>query len=153
MMAIQHHQASLQMSVEPVRRISITYQQPSRQESQVVITEAPITPPLSPKSTANKSEGMVIEEIPVYSTTKESVQLQAEGEAMDITPMESVEVTTLPPREKSIVEPHKRPQRLLEDEKVRLQGSGLNLSDFEVRGTLGRQIQTNQPCNISHPIE
>lgn len=30
-----------------------------------------------------------------------------------------------------------RPQRLLEDEKVHLQRSGIKLSDFEVRGTLG----------------
>lgn len=33
--------------------------------------------------------------------------------------------------------PLHRPQRLLEDEKVHLQRSGIKLSDFEVRGTLG----------------
>jgi len=35
------------------------------------------------------------------------------------------------------VVPLHRPQRLLEDEKVHLQRSGIKLSDFEVRGTLG----------------
>jgi serine/threonine protein kinase len=37
------------------------------------------------------------------------------------------------------VVPLHRPQRLLEDEKVHLQRSGIKLSDFEVRGTLGMQ--------------
>ncbi|KAF9567621.1 kinase-like protein [Agrocybe pediades] len=37
----------------------------------------------------------------------------------------------------SPVNPAPRPHRLLEDEKVHLQRSGINLSDFEVRGTLG----------------
>jgi hypothetical protein len=36
-----------------------------------------------------------------------------------------------------------RPQRLLEDEKVHLQRSGIKLSDFEVRGTLGTQSPSN----------
>lgn len=36
-----------------------------------------------------------------------------------------------------------RPQRLLEDEKVHLQRSGIKLSDFEVRGTLGTSGLSN----------
>lgn len=132
------------MPAEPVRRISITYQQPSCPESQVVVTEAPITPPLSPKSIATKSGAMPVEEMPICSS--KPIQIHSEQEAMDV---ESAPVhqhpNTMPGEQQAQSqdqsnESQNRPQRCLEDQRVRLQGSGLKLSDFEVRGTLGKFI-------------
>lgn len=41
------------------------------------------------------------------------------------------------------------PLRLLEDERVHLQKSGLRLSDFDVRGTLGQCCIGALPCTYS----
>ncbi|TFK25075.1 AGC/PKA protein kinase [Coprinopsis marcescibilis] len=132
-MASQHLMASLPMPTDPVRRISITYQTP-RRESQVMITEAPITPPLSPKSVAAAPDAMLVEELPIYTDKPGAVQIVQSvpvvQEFMDVEPVHARE-------RKDDIEPLNRPQRLLEDEKVHIQRSGLSLSDFDVRGTLG----------------
>jgi protein kinase A len=57
-----------------------------------------------------------------------------------------VDQKPLPPNVGTGVEtdlPH-RPLRLLEDEQVHLQRSGIKLTDFEVRGTLGMSFIIQQ---------
>jgi len=110
---------------------------PVRQEPQVVCADAPLTPPLSPKPGQNidsiipdnqcaqiNPEQNQLHQIPDEETTS-----QVSGsDLMDIDRETVVEDDT----SVSAV-----PQRLLEDEIVHLQRSGIKLADFEVRGTLG----------------
>ena len=66
-----------------------------------------------------------------HNQSKENVQLQ-DAQVIPQDAPDSMVVDT-PPDDVVL----HRPQRLLEDEKVHLQRSGIKLSDFEVRGTLG----------------
>ena len=117
---------SLPSPQDNIRRPSLTY--PIRQPSQMVCldTPTPLTPPMSPIL----KKDLLIEDQPnqTKSDSKENVQHQ---DVQDITQdaPDSMDVD-----DDAVLH---RPQRLLEDEKVHLQRSGIKLSDFEVRGTLG----------------
>jgi hypothetical protein len=95
------------------------------------ITEVPMTPPMSPTQ-SEAEEGIIVPEVSQdpfpgtsnHLSTSEPPQWQ-EAEEME------VEI----PAHKS---PPRGPLRLLEDEKVHVEKSGLlRLTDFEVKGTLG----------------
>lgn len=114
-------------SQDNIRRPSLIL--PTRQPSQMVCLDTPLTPPMSPKL----SQDTLIED--QHNQTEPELtetgqlqglqdNLQEEPQTMDIDIADDQ------------VSLH-RPQRLLEDEKVHLQRSGIKLSDFEVRGTLG----------------
>jgi len=103
---------------EAIRRPSTTSLLSSHPcQSQILVPNAPPTPPLSP----NHAE-------PQF----DQIMVDAELCPGDPHP-ESMEVEDA----RYLATEPKRPLRLLEDEKVHLQRSGLKLSDFEVRGTLG----------------
>ena len=116
---------SLPSPQEDICRPSLAYQ--TRQPSQMVCLDTPLTPPMSP--ILNKGIPIEDQHNQTKSDLKENGQLQ---DIQDIshTP-DFMDVVTV-----DDVVLH-RPQRLLEDEKVHLQRSGIKLSDFEVRGTLG----------------
>ena len=101
-------------------RTAPTLQASSPRETEVIVN-APMTPPMSPRQS---EEGDDIRATPSASEgeyARESVDMQ----------VESTQSAT-PPR---------LPVRLLEDEQVHVERSGiLKLTDFEVKGTLGAQI-------------
>ncbi|KAK0240470.1 putative cyclic AMP-dependent protein kinase catalytic subunit [Armillaria nabsnona] len=100
-----------------------------RRDSQVIVTDAPITPPLSPGRSAltiedtdmdDGDDSIIVDVEPRYSGP--DVEYQPQSPESAVAP--------------SIDNPQ-RPLRLLEDEQVHLQKNGLKLTDFEVRGVLG----------------
>ena len=121
---------SLPSSQEDIRGPSLTY--PTRQPSQMVCLDTPLTPPMSPK--LNKDVFIEDQHDQTESESKEIDQLQNVQDVPQDVPQ---------PMETDDVVPLHRPQRLLEDEKVHLQRSGIKLSDFEVRGTLGMHGLSN----------
>ncbi|KAF9036896.1 putative cyclic AMP-dependent protein kinase catalytic subunit [Hymenopellis radicata] len=91
----------------------------ARRESQPMIPDAPMTPPLSPGHSIHSLD-------------------DADMDFGDDSILR--EYKYAPPASADSPTPHSAPQRplrLLEDEQVHLQRSGLKLTDFEVRGTLG----------------
>ena len=149
MMAAQLHALTV---AEPIRRISITYQPSRKNSQQIVVTDAPITPPLSPKSLPGRQDSMAVDN-PPSCTAAHHGAVDGQPESMDFekTPNAESEEMSQP---ESLDEPAKSPARLLEDEQVRLQPVGLKLSDFEVRGTLGKPfIKLNNRAFplIEHP--
>lgn len=134
-------------SPDDIRRASIAY--PVKPEPHVVCADAPLTPPLSPKP------GNPIESIPVDEgcapMTLETHQIK-ESEGITQISADLMDVDAASPLEETGPE-HPvvpRPQRLLEDEKVHLQRSGIKLSDFEVRGTLG--MSPSSTGSLTHLI-
>ena len=113
-------------SQDDIRRPSLTY--PTRQPSQMVCLDTPLTPPMSPKL---DQDVPIKEQRNQAEESKETGQLQYLDDNIQDT-AEPMDVDTA-----NNEAPLHRPQRLLEDEKVHLQRSGIKLSDFEVRGTLG----------------
>lgn len=93
----------------------------SLRRDSAIVTDAPITPPMSPdqgdKDMDAQDDSMV---------TEPAVETSADMEIDSNTPTDSVGSTQ-----------PSGPLRLLEDEQVHIQRSGLKLKDFEVRGTLG----------------
>ena len=85
---------------------------------------------MSPVQVLNKDMPLEDQHNQIKSDSKENGQLQDVQDIPQDAP-DSMDVDTA-----DDVVLH-RPQRLLEDEKVHLQRSGIKLSDFEVRGTLG----------------
>lgn len=153
MMASQLHAMTI---ADPVRRVSITYQDPCRGGQQVVVTETPITPPLSPKSFhLEQHESMAVDGSLSSKALDFSPTPTLDEEPMAVEP---VRVDVAGPgadakakMEADLVAPLSNPPaRLLEDEKVRLQPSGIRLQDFEVRGTLGKLALRMNNRGLSH---
>jgi hypothetical protein len=120
---------SLSIPSEAVRRASQTNS--IRQDSQFVISDAPMTPPLSPGHSEEDLDAIIVDAEPRYSSQEHNVHAaKAPGARSETAAMEVDGHTTSP----AVLQP---PPRLLEDEHVHLQRSGLKLSDFDVRGTLG----------------
>lgn len=118
---------------EAIRRTSQTNS--IRRDSQAVISDAPMTPPLSPGHSEQGFDAIVVDAEPRYSSQEHNVPPTNASEA-GITPRAgtaAMEVDSHTPSPTG----SQPPLRLLEDEQVHLQRSGLRLSDFDVRGTLG----------------
>ncbi|KAF8078132.1 cAMP dependent protein kinase [Lyophyllum atratum] len=94
-----------------------------RRASQAIISDAPMTPPLSPGHSEQGADAIVVDAEPRYSGPERNI------------PHSEASITVIAARSETMA--MDRPLRLLEDEQVHLQRSGLKLSDFEVRGTLG----------------
>ncbi|KAF7295302.1 hypothetical protein MIND_01069500 [Mycena indigotica] len=92
-----------------------------RSQSQIIVPDAPMTPPMSPGQSESGEEAIVIDAVPRYSGPDIHFD---QARAMEVEPI------TVAPQPQ-------HPLRLLQDEQVHLQRSGLRLTDFEVRGTLG----------------
>ena len=136
-MAAQLHAMTV---AEPVRRVSIAYQDPCRSGQQVVVTETPITPPLSPKSfPPEQQESMAVDGPPRYSASECSPTPTLHDEPMGVesAPTKVVSHHSLEEEADLRTPSSVPPTRLLEDEQVRLQSASVRLQDFEVRGTLG----------------
>ena len=118
---------SLPSPQEDIRRPSLIY--PTRQPSQMVCLDTPLTPPMSP-ILLNKDMPIEDQHNQTKSDSKENGQLR---DVQDI-PQDALDSMDVDTADDVVLH---RPQRLLEDEKVHLQRSGIKLSDFEVRGTLG----------------
>ncbi|KAJ3843281.1 cAMP dependent protein kinase [Lentinula raphanica] len=130
----------------------------SRRESHSAVPDTPITPPLSPGQSADISMeddgdvedldmsidevesgasggGMetVVDSLNLSPPPAASMEPRRSREAIDISRVREAQALSRP-----IGGPEgHRPLRLLEDEEVHLQKSGIKLTDFEVRGTLG----------------
>lgn len=142
-MASQLHAMTV---ADPVRRVSIAYQDPCNGGQQVVVTETPITPPLSPKSFHLEHQEFMAVDGSLSSKASDCSPTPTVNE--DAMAVEPVPVDVAGRHSGANVEmeadvaPHsKPPTRLLEDEQVRLQPVGLRLRDFEVRGTLGEHAR------------
>jgi len=101
-----------------------------RCESQTIISDAPMTPPLSPRHSPFGLEAIIVDSEPRCGGLQRN------------NPCPLPDTITLQPDEMEVDRPKEAtashaPLRVLEDEKVHLQKSGLRLSDFDVRGTLG----------------
>jgi hypothetical protein len=118
---------SLPSSQEDICRPSITY--PTRQPSQMFCldTPTPLTPPMSP---------ILKKDIPIEDHNQSKSDSKENGQLQDVhyIPQDAPDSMDVDTADDVVLH---RPQRLLEDEKVHLQRSGIKLSDFEVRGTLG----------------
>ncbi|KAF5387072.1 hypothetical protein D9615_001675 [Tricholomella constricta] len=123
-----------------------------RGESQAIVPDAPMTPPLSPSHSEHNVDAIVVDAEPRYSGPEHIVPHSEATVAAITSRSETVEMegdmnaTTVP----------QPPLRLLEDEQVHLQRSGLKLSDFDVRGTLGtgtfgRVLLVRHRTSTSHP--
>lgn len=87
-----------------------------------------MTPPMSPGHSESGEDAIIIDEAPRYSSAPHSADVPfREFEDMHVDPQRSQPAAPQP----------QRPLRLLEDEQVHLERTGLRLTDFEVRGTLG----------------
>lgn len=112
---------------------------PDHQQTQVVCPAVPLTPPLSPKPAQNIAN---IDSITIDDECTAINPDQSENNEMK-NPSNIIPLSTLMDVDSEPLEadsPAPRPQRLLEDEKVHLQRSGIKLADFEVRGTLGKDF-------------
>ena len=101
---------------------------PIHQEPKVVCTDIPLTPPSSPGP----------EQSIVAITSQELCPgINHQFIHLGDGPSEPMEVDRETIDEEQDAVPPPRPRRLLEDETVHLTRTGIMLSDFEVRGTLG----------------
>ncbi|KAF5330375.1 hypothetical protein D9619_005876 [Psilocybe cf. subviscida] len=120
---------SLPAAADDFRRPSVAY--PPRQEPHVVCANAPLTPPLSPKPSQH-IDSITIE----GECTPINIKLDSQENILQPPELMDVDATS-PTVTEEESQPATRPSRNLEDEKVHLHRSGVRLSDFEVRGTLG----------------
>lgn len=120
---------SLPAAADDFRRPSVAY--PPRQEPHVVCANAPLTPPLSPKPSQH-IDSITIE----GECTPINIKLDSQENILQPPELMDVDATS-PTVTEEDSQPATRPSRNLEDEKVHLHRSGVRLSDFEVRGTLG----------------
>lgn len=122
-------------SPEDIRLTSLAYS--ARPEPHVVCPDAPLTPPLSPKP------GQHMNSIAKEDDECAPLALEShEPEHISHISSDLMDVDAISPVDDSVQDhPAPRPQRLLEDEKVHLQRSGIKLSDFEVRGALGAPLR------------
>lgn len=112
-----------------------------RRDSDCMLSEGPITPPLSPTRSDDGESGIIVDAEPRYSGPGRQLEpsvprphlLEAashgrrshqQSDGMDVDPRPSASS----PRP---------PQRHLEDEQSHLEKGSLKLTDFEVKGTLG----------------
>ncbi|KAG6909839.1 hypothetical protein DXG01_015112 [Tephrocybe rancida] len=142
------------LSPEASRRPSMVNSIASgRRESQT--PRAPITPPLSPGNSELGGEAMVTDEEPRNGGAVESKTLCPANTGAAIATRSDSESLAMDVDRDTATSPN-RPLRLLEDEQVHLQKSGLKLSDFEVRGTLGsgtfaRVLLVRHRLSTAHP--
>jgi hypothetical protein len=102
-----------------------------RREPQAIISDAPMTPPLSPARSELAVDTIVVDSELHLNAPERDLR----DAAVDIrTQIAEMEVDRSKPSDNV----SQGPLRLLEDEHVHLQKSGLRLSDFDVRGTLGQ---------------
>ena len=121
---------------------------PPRRDSEAVLSEGPMTPPMSP---GHSEEGCMEDSITVDSEPRFSGPTQPPvasnlGQAQqEWRPSLDEEMDGL-----RVLTPPKPPLRLLEDEQVHVEKSGLlRLKDFEIKGTLGQSIFWSKKSNIS----
>ena len=106
----------------------------SRRDSEMILSDGPITPPISPPP-PNQVPTLPTPPVPVATSMEtgqpqEAIQYPATpvSESQEEYPMDDDESESVP----------RAPARLLSDENLRLTESlPLKLTDFEVRGTLG----------------
>jgi hypothetical protein len=91
------------------------------------IPDAPMTPPLSPGHSELGVDPIVVDSEPHYGALEHDATVTIQPQVGEM------EVDCTKP---SDTVPN-GPLRLLEDEHMHLEKSGLSLSDFQVRGTLG----------------
>lgn len=108
----------------------------------ISIADAPITPPMSPghsEQDLGEENDIVVDAEPRYSGPASATTIEHSAADMDVDSAPHMPVVEPPSPAQSTggESTAQRPLRLLEDEKVHLQKSGLKLTDFEVRGTLG----------------
>ncbi|KAF7322520.1 hypothetical protein HMN09_00030500 [Mycena chlorophos] len=98
---------------------------PRRSQAHIVVPDPPLTPPMSPGNSESGDDTIVIDDQPRYSgpDTHGAFAAVAQPREMEVEQEDAVPAPVAPqPR---------RPLRLLEDEHVHLQRSGLRLTDFE----------------------
>jgi len=109
---------------------------PPRRDSEAVLSEGPMTPPMSPGHSEEgcMEDSITVDSEPRFSGPKQPPmpsnlgQVQQEWKPSLDEEMDGLRVLT----------PPKPPLRLLEDEQVHVEKSGLlRLKDFEIKGTLG----------------
>jgi hypothetical protein len=116
-----------------------------RRNSEISVQEGPITPPLSPpQSEAGADDAIIVESdrhfINVDNDGCSPPRILGSSPNTQPGPSEDMET-----KQTRMATPPRPPLRLLEDEQVHVERSGLlGLTDFEIKGTLGLL------CRLSH---
>ena len=106
-------------------------------QSVPVIYEGPMTPPVSPGHSEDCSQDAKLPDHEMPPSQPDGVPAVSDSLAQASHPICLLGAPT--PQEQCPVTPPNKPARLLEDEPVHVAQSGvLKLSDFEVRGALGK---------------
>jgi hypothetical protein len=109
-----------------------------RRNSEISVQEGPITPPLSPpQSEAGAEDAIIVESDRHFINVDNDGCLPPRilGSSPNTQPRPSQDMET---ERMGMVTPPRPPLRLLEDEQVHVERSGLlRLTDFEIKGTLG----------------
>nr|AIO05495.1 protein kinase A2 [Hypsizygus marmoreus] len=147
-----------QLSPDPVPLVAHRYTsmansiQSLRRESQLIVLDAPLSPPLSPGHSVPGIVMFVVDSVPRYCGPERNYPHSevafAVASANHSVPVVLVVVQNTPQAPQA-------PVWLLEDVQVHLQRSGLYLSDFDVRGTLGtgtfgRVLLVRHRASVSH---
>ena len=112
-----------------------------RRDSDCMLSDGPITPPLSPGRSEDGDTAIIVDPEPRYSGQEAPVQPVAPHQHFRDTEArfarrshqhEGMEVDARP-----LASSPRPPQRHLEDEQSHLEKGTLKLTDFEVKGTLG----------------
>lgn len=112
------------VSTAAAHGLQVLIQPTPRKDSKAIITEAPITPPMSPNRSEQDEETMSIDSVALFP------QQNSDTSTKDSDPDKEMEIEQPKPMQQSV--------RHLKDEEEHLQKVGsLKLTDFEVRGTLG----------------
>jgi hypothetical protein len=111
-----------------------------------MISEAPMTPPLSPRPLDDKEE--VMDAAIVADTDRPCVPLDEGLVHSNVTPVASnwkeIEETEMTPPSPTPLSPPPQSTRLLEDEESHVERSGLlRLGDFQVKGVLGQSFSVS----------
>jgi len=112
------------------------------QQTELICPAVPLTPPLSPKPGQNivNIDSITVDDECTAINPDQSENNEMKDPSKIISLSILMDVVPEAHEADSPVHPPPHPQRLLEDEKVHLQHSGIKLVDFEVRGTLGRDL-------------
>jgi hypothetical protein len=117
-----------------------------RRDSEAMMPEAPMTPPMSPRHSeeACMEDSITVDSQPRFSGPAQPPMTPSLCQTQQESRPSSNEMDGL----KTVPSP-KPPLRLLEDEQVHVEKSGLlKLKDFEIKGTLGQSPFLSEILNI-----
>lgn len=117
-----------------------------RRDSDCMLSDGPITPPLSPERSEDGDAAIIVDSEPRYSGPGGQVQPAVphahlrEGGSRRGSGRRSHQQDVMEVDARAPASSPRPPQRHLEDEQSHLEKGSLKLTDFEVKGTLGESF-------------